>query len=295
MMGHRAIYHEGWRAVCPWPGPSFAEAGKGFGEPIDAHTLADLDAKGWELYHVAEDFAENHDVAAENREQLIALIGTWYAEAGKYEVLPIDGSGLARFALEKPSVAAPRDSMSYFPHTQSVPFFAAPRALNRPHSITAHVEVPEGGAEGVLLAQGTSAGGFAFYVKDGRLHYVHNWVGRELLRVSSDAEVTPGSHELRYEFEPHGQPEVSVGHGMPGNFQLYIDGKLVGDNDVPYTTLFAFNPGALTCGADPGSPVTDEYEAPFRFTGALHKVTVDLSGKLITDPEAELKLHMARQ
>ena len=82
---------------------------------------------------------------------------------------------------------------------------------------------------------------------------------------------------------------------MPGRFQLYIDGDLAGDMDVPYTTPFAFNPGALTCGADPGSTVTDDYKAPFRFTGTLHTVTVDLSGELIHDPEAELKLHMARQ
>ena len=295
MMGHRSIYHDGWRAVCPWPGPSFAEAGKGFGEPISADTLAQLDAQGWELYHVAEDPAECHDLAAEHRDRLIALIATWYVEAGKYDVMPVDGSGLARFVTEKPMIAAPRDRFVYYPDTQSVPFFAGARVLNRPHSITADVEIPEAGAEGVLLAQGTAAGGFAFYVKDRRLHYTHNWVGRELQQLASDVELTPGKHELRYEFEPHGQPDPSKGHGMPGRFQLYVDGTLAGDLDVPYTTPFAFNPGALTCGADPGSAVTDDYKAPFRFTGTLHTVTVDLSGELITDPEAELKLHMARQ
>ena len=295
MMGHRSIYHDGWRAVCPWPGPSFAEAGKGFGEPISAETLAQLDAQGWELYHVAEDPAECHDLAAEHRDRLIALIATWYVEAGKYDVMPVDGSGLARFVTEKPMIAAPRDSFVYYPDTQSVPFFAGARVLNRPHSITADVEIPEAGAEGVLLAQGTAAGGFALYVKDRRLHYTHNWVGRELQQLASDVELGPGKHELRYEFEPHGQPDPSKGHGMPGRFQLYIDGNLVGDMDVAYTTPFAFNPGALTCGADPGSTVTDDYKAPFRFTGTLHTVTVDLSGELIHDPEAELKLHMARQ
>ena len=111
----------------------------------------------------------------------------------------------------------------------------------------------------------------------------------------SDVEVEPGRHELRYEFEPHGKPDLAQGHGMPGRFQLYIDGKLAGDMDVAHTTPFAFNPGALTCGADPGSAVSDAYKAPNRFTGTIHTVTVDLSGELITDPEAELKLHMARQ
>ena len=295
MMGHRSIYHDGWRAVCPWPGPSFAEAGKPFGEPISADKLAELDAEGWELYHVAEDPAENHNLAAKHRDRLIALIATWYVEAGKYDVMPVDGSGLARFVTEKPMIAAPRDRFIYYPDTQSVPFFAGARVLNRPHSITAEVEIPEEGAEGVLLAQGTAAGGFSLYVKDRRLHYTHNWVGRELQHLASDAELTPGRHELRYEFEPTGQPDPTKGHGAPGRFQLYVDGKLAGDMDVAFTTPFAFNPGALTCGGDPGSAVTDDYKAPFRFTGTLHTVTVDLSGELIHDPEAELKLHMARQ
>jgi arylsulfatase len=244
---------------------------------------------------VAEDPAECHNLAAANRDRLIALIATWYVEAGKYDVMPIDGSGLGRFAAEKPLAAAPRDRFVYYPGTQSVPFFAGARVLNRPHSITADVEIPEEGAEGVLLAQGTAAGGFTFYVKDGQLQYTHNWVGREMMHVGSNGDLTPGRHALRYEFEPHGQPDVAKGHGMPGRLQLYIDGKLVAETDAPYTTPFAFNPGALTCGADPGSAVSNDYEAPFGFNGTLHTVTVDLSGELISDPEAELKLHMARQ
>jgi arylsulfatase A-like enzyme len=172
MFGHRAIYHDGWRAVCPWPGPSFAEAGMPWGQPITSETLSKLDATGWELYHVAEDFAETKNVAAENRDRLIAMIGTWYVEAGKYNVMPIDGSALARLVVEKPLIALPRDSYTYLPNTQSVAYFAAPKVLNRPHSITAEVEIPEQGAMGVLLSQGTAAGGYSFFIKDGKLRYV---------------------------------------------------------------------------------------------------------------------------
>jgi arylsulfatase len=295
MMGHRAIDHDGWRAVCPWPGPSFTEAGAGFGNPISADTLSELDAEGWELYHVAEDFAENHNVAADNRDRLIAMIATWYVEAGKYQVMPIDGSGLARMVAEKPLIALPRDTYTYLPNTQSVPNFAAPRVLNRPHSITADVEIPEQGAEGVLLSQGTAAGGYSFYVKDGKLRYVHNYVGRQLLEVESDDVVPAGKHELRFEFEPTGPPDLAQGKGAPGRMQLYIDGALVGNAEAPITTPFMFNPGALTCGANPGSPVTPDYEGPFEFTGTLHSVTLDVSGELIDDPEAELRAHMVRQ
>src|SRR5512135_345523 len=295
MIGLRAIYHDGWRAVCPWPGPSFTEAGKGFGEPISADTLSALDATGWELYHVAEDFAENHNVAADHRDRLIAMIATWYVEAGKYQVMPIDGSGLARMVAEKPLIALPRDSYTYRPNTQPIPNFAAPRVLNRPHSITAEVEIPEEGAEGVLLSQGTAAGGYSFYVKDGKLRYVHNYVGRQLLEVESEDVLPAGKHELRFEFEPTGEPDLAQGKGAPGRLQLYLDGSLVGNADAALTTPFMFNPGALTCGANPGSPVTPDYEGPFTFTGTLHGVTLDVSGELIHDHEAELRVHLARQ
>jgi arylsulfatase A-like enzyme len=295
MLGHRAIYHDGWRAVCAWPGPSFAEAGMGFGQPISSETLSALDAKGWELYHVAEDFAETRNVAAENRDRLIAMIGTWYVEAGKFNVMPIDGSGLARIVVEKPQIALPRDSYTYLPDTQSVPSSAAPQVLNRPHSITADVEIPEQGAEGVLLSQGTAAGGYSFFIKDGKLRYVHNYVGRKLLGVESEDAVPAGKHELRFEFEPTGKPDMQQGRGAPGRLQLYVDGSLVGDADADVTTPFVFNPGALTCGANPGSPVTPDYVGPFTFTGTLHRVTLDVSGELIHDPETELRVHLARQ
>ncbi|MGZ4436412.1 MAG: arylsulfatase [Nocardioidaceae bacterium] len=295
MLGHRAIYHDGWRAVCPWPGPSFTEAGVGFGQPISADKLTELDAGGWELYHVAEDFAETHDLAREHRDKLIALIGMWYAEAGKYGVLPVDGSGLERVIVEKPQAAVPRDRYVYRPNTQSIPFAAAPRVLNRPHSITADVQLPESGAEGVLLCQGSAAGGYSLFVQQGRLHYVHNYVGRAMYKVSSPEPLPPGAHTLRFEFEPTSAPDLAHGRGAPGRFQLYVDDRLVADADAPVTTPFVLNPGALTCGANPGSPVCPDYPSPFRFTGTLHTVTVDVSGELITDSESEMRAAMGRQ
>jgi arylsulfatase A-like enzyme len=295
MLGHRAIYHDGWRAVCPWPGPSFKEAGKGVGEPISASQLTDLDLSGWELYHVAEDFSETHNLAAENPAKLTEMIGRWYVEAGNYDVMPIDGTLLARALTEKPLAAPARDRYVLYPGTQSIPFLAAARVLNRPHSITARVEIPAQGAEGVLLCQGCGTGGYSLFVKDGTLQYVHNYVARELFRVKSDTPVEPGTHELRFEFEPTGQPDMANGRGTPGRFQLYIDKSLVANAEIPYTTLIAFNPGAMTCGANPGSAVTPDYETPFAFTGTIENVIVDLSGELIADDEAELRLHLARQ
>ena len=296
MIGHRSIYHDGWRAVCPWPGPSYAEAKQPFGAPISADTLSELDATGWELYHVDDDFAETKNVAADNRDRLIALIGTWYAEAGKYNVFPVDGSALARLLAERPLLAAPRDRYIYYPNTQSVPYFAAPKLLNRPHSITADVEIPAtGDAEGVLLCQGTVAGGFSFYIKGGKLSYVHNYVAQDHFKVQSTDTVPPGRHELRFEFEPTGELNLLEGKGSPGRLQLYIDRELVGEADAPYTTPMMLNPGGLTCGSNPGSPITHDYHSPFTFTGTIHTVTVDVSGELIVDAEAEVRAVMARQ
>ena len=295
MFGHRAIDHDGWRAVCPWPGPSFAEAGKPFGTPITMADLDDLDAHHWELYHVAEDVAETRNVAEEHRSKLIEMIAMWYVEAGRYNVLPIDGSALERLMLERPQIADARTSYTFRPNTQVLPAAVAPRVLNRPHSITADLEIPPGGAEGVLLCQGTNAGGWSFYVKDNHLHYAHNYVQRTLHHVASGETVPEGRHVLRFEFEPTGGPDIAAGKGSPGRAQLYVDDRLVGEIEMPFTTPVAFNPGGMCCGANPGSAVTPDYVAPFRFTGTLHSVTVDMSGDLIVDAPSEMRMHMARQ
>ena len=96
MFGHRSIYHDGWRAVCPWPGDSFKESGLAFGAPITHDKLTELDAKNWELYHIEKDWAENHNLAGKQRDKLIEMIAMWYVEAGKYHVLPIDSRGTLR-------------------------------------------------------------------------------------------------------------------------------------------------------------------------------------------------------
>jgi arylsulfatase len=295
MFGHRAIDHDGWRAVCPWPGPSFAEAGKPFGSPITADTLSHLDADSWELYHVAEDFAETRDIADQHRDKLIALIAQWYVEAGKYGVLPIDSSAIERLMTERPQLTKDRTSYTFRPGTQSLPAAVAPRVLNRPHSITADVEIESGGAEGVLLCQGSNSAGFTFYLKDGRLHYAHNYVGRAVYTVSSPDPVPEGRHQLRFEFEPTDKPDIAQGKGAPGRAQLYVDGELVAETDLPVTTPVMFMPGGMSCGSNAGSPVAPDYRSPFRFTGTLHSVTVDVSGDLIVDTDSELRAALSRQ
>jgi arylsulfatase A-like enzyme len=296
MFGHRSLHHDGWRAVCPWPGTSFTESGLGFGAPLSHDELTELDAKGWELYHVAEDFAETNNLAETERARLIAMIGMWYAEAGKYHVLPIDSRGTLRLGDERPQIAADRTRYIYYPGTQVVPGNAAPRVLNRAHSVTAEVEIPKAGAEGVLFAMGGNDGGFSFYVKDGKLRYAYNYVAQAHYYVGAQDPVPAGHHFLSCEFTPTGKADPGKGIGTPGTLRLLVDGKEVGRGDLPVTIPLVMGLGAgASVGADPGSPTTPEYKPPFKFTGTIKRVQVDLSGESIEDKAARFRATMARQ
>ena len=296
MFGHRSIYHDGWRAVCPWPGTSFVESGLQFGAPIDAAKLTELDATAWELYHIENDVAENHNVAAQHRDKLIEMVGRWYVEAGKYDVLPVDSRGTLRFADERPEIAKDRTRYTYYPGTQTIPPNSSPKILNRSHAFEADVVIPAGGAEGVLLSAGGVDGGFTFFVKDGRLQYDYNYLTLQHFHVESASSLPDGRHKLRFEFEPTGKPDIAEGKGSPGKAQLYVDGKLVGQGDLPVTIPLSLSlTGGFQCGADSGSPVTDAYIGPFPFSGTLNSVIVDVSGELIEDDEATMKKLLARQ
>src|SRR5260370_26598956 len=134
MFGHRSIYHNGWRAVCPYPGPSFAEAPVPLGTPITEDKLRELDAKHWELYNVEEDPAETKDLAQNERARMIEMIAMWYVEAGKYKVLPIDSRLTLRFADELPQLARNRTTYNYYANTSAEPEKVCATVLNRPPS-----------------------------------------------------------------------------------------------------------------------------------------------------------------
>ena len=190
---------------------------------------------------------------------------------------------------ERPQIAESRDRYVYRPGTQTVPFFAAPGCSTVPthHCRRRH---PTGGAEGVLLCQGTRVGGWSFYIKDGKLHYAHNYRTCHL-HGGVGRPVPAGRHELRFEFEPTDKPDVAHGKGTPGRAQLYIDRHLVGQTDLPVTTPSPPSRCAQLrrqprLGGDPGLP------GAVPFTGTLYSVTVDLSGDLIVDSEAEIRMAM---
>jgi arylsulfatase A-like enzyme len=289
MFAHRAIYHDGWRAVCPFPGTSFTEAKAFFGQlALTEDKLRELDAKGWELYNVVVDPAETNNLADTHRDKLIEMIALWYTEAGKYDVFPLDSRGTARFADERPQLTKDRQIYVYYPRTQVVPENVAVKVLNRAHRLVAEVDIPKGGAEGVLVCHGSNAGGYALFVKGNKLHYVHNYVGAQEFHVESSESVPEGRSSLRYEFEPTGKPDIARGKGAPGRAQLYINDRLVGQADLPFTVpLIMALGGGLCVGRNPGSSVSQLYGPPFGFTGTIFKVTADVSGQMLQDTEEE--------
>src|SRR5947207_973697 len=136
---------------------------------------------------------------------------------------------------QRPELTKDRDKYKYFPGTSAVPGEAAVNVLNRPHSITAHIEIPKEGAEGVLLSHGGNSGGYSLFIKDKKLHYAYNYVDAQRFLISSTENVPTGAVEVRFKFEPTGKPDVANGKGGPGRVQLYINGELVGQGNLPVT------------------------------------------------------------
>ena len=296
MFGHRALYHDGWRAVCPWPGSSFVASGRRFGDPITDDILTELDAHGWELYNLNDDFAETTNLAVQERDRLIAMISLWYVEAGRYNVLPIDSRGTQRFAEERPQIAADRQRYVYYPGTQMVPTNAAPRVLNRPHSISVELEVPEGSADGVLFSMGGNDGGFALYVQNGQLTYGYNYVADTYFYVRCGEPLPSGHHIVSMEFIPTGPAALARGRGTPATVTQFVDGQPMAEGKLPVTIPLSLGLAAgVAVGADPGSPTMPDYQPPFAYGGSVKRALVDVSGAPVADQLERMREILARQ
>jgi arylsulfatase len=283
MLGNRAIYHRGWKAAT-----YHGTQGMIYDGVTDPSKHFDEDR--WELYHVEEDFSEAHDLADEYPEKVRELEAVWWAEAGRYDVLPLDARTLGR-ATGRPRPA--RKRFVYYPSPTGVEGAAAANVRNRPHTITAEVEIPAAGAEGVLLAEGGRFGGYSLYVRDRQLCYAYNFLGRERWHVRSEGQLPAGRSILQLSFEKTGDQPFGAG----GIVKLFVNGKIAGEGKLPRTVPFMFALGqGLQCGRDGGNPVTEEYASPFEFTGILRRVIVDLSGpEPPRDLMQELEIELARQ
>jgi arylsulfatase A-like enzyme len=283
MFCNRGIYHNGWTAVTrhslPW----------------DPTTPPDFDADVWELYG-PDDWTQAHDLAAEQPERLAALQRAWLIEVSKYNVLPLDDRRVERFNSDiagRP-VLVRGNSQILFGGMSRLSENSVLNLKNKSHSVTAEVEVPEGGAGGVIIAQGGEFGGWALYMVEGRPRYCYNLFGVARYMVGGDDQVGAGTHQLRVEFAYDGG-----GLGKGGTASLFVDGTKVGEGRLDATVPMVFSADETAdLGSDTGSPVADDYPADSRFTGSVAWVQLDIGGDdhdhLISADE-RMRVAMSRQ
>ncbi len=271
MFGNRAIYHDGWIAACrhgrlPW-------------QQIPS---SDFNLDTWELYNIEDDFSEYVDMAAKEPEKLKELQDLFYAEAGKFGVLPLDDRFIERAnpAL-RPSLIQGRTEFTYYEGSYRVAESCSPNIKNRSHAITAHVDLPADGGDGVLVAAGGVVGGYTLYVKDRKPVYEYNWFTQERTKVAGASPLPVGPCTIRMEFAYDGG-----GFGKGGTVTLSINGKEVGKGRVERTEPARFSADeTFDVGCDTGSPVSEDYQSPFAFTGTLKKVEIKLEEEPLTPAE----------
>ena len=250
-MGHRGLWADGWKIS------TYHQQGK----PIDDDE--------WGLYHLESDFSECHDLAAEHPEKLRELIDAWWVEAGQNGVLPLDDRTIELFgAAPRPGTVHARKDYVYYPPIAHIPADACPPLGGRDWTVTAEIEVADASAEGVLYARGAHNVGHSFFVKDGALHFDYNALGAHS-RVTAPLALAAGRHELAGRFDRTGKGGVLT---------LVVDGRDVASVEVPKIVRMLGSTG-LDIGRDALSPVVDDYDAPFPFTGSIDRVTFSIRSR----------------
>jgi arylsulfatase len=258
MFGSRGLYHEGWKAVTFHPFVDLYQEGRNPDQDYDDDT--------WELYHVASDPSETEDLAASNPERVAAMERMWWEEAAKYKVLPVDHR-LIDALMDPRRNPVSRASHTLHPFGAILPEYRVTPLRGRAHSVMATVDVPPGGASGVIVAMGTVLGGWSFHVLDGTLRYVNNFVGASVDVIAAAERLPIGRHAVAFAFVP----------GTPSVVTLTVDGVVVASGPVPRVPISRYNltGGGLTCGWEQGPAVGPGYQAPFRFTGTLEQVVLE--------------------
>jgi len=281
MLGTRGIWHDGWFANTVHPA---APSG-----------WSHFDDDRWELYHIAEDRSQTRDLAAQHPEKLEELKALWFAEAQKYNGLPLSDLNVFEMVGRwRPGLAGDRSSYVYYPHTAPVSMGACVMIGGRSFSVLADVVVDGPDVSGVLLKQGAGHGGYVLFVADGRLQFVYNFFGELEQRVIAPDPVPTGHHILGVGYARTG---VEGTHTPVGDVTLYVDGAAVatlpGVKAHPFT--FGLAGGGVSVGRNLGQPVSTAYRAPFEFRGGtIQRVVVDVSGSPYVDAERQLAAAFAR-
>ena len=264
LMGNRGIYHDGWVACTtpmrpPWQQAEFT------GDVITGYA--------WELYHVEEDFSQAVNLAKQNPDKLLELQLLFYAEAAKYNVLPLDDSTLARLDVSiRPSLTRGRTEFIYSEGLTRIPEGAAPDVKNKSFRITADVVLPKGDEQGIVLTQGGLSAGYALLFKGGRPMFHYNFLNIAHFNIAATDALLPGKHTVVFDFKYDGG-----GIGRGGTGTISVDGAQVAQGRIDRTVPIRFSfDETLDIGEDTGTPVSETYDVPFRFTGTIEKVVVTL-------------------
>ena len=269
MLAMRGIYHEGWMASTTPPFVPWAAF-----EGLPQKAPKDLvNGYTWELYNLADDPTQAEDIAAKHPQKLAEMQKLFMAEAAKHDVLPLDNRTLPRFILPKPSATGGRTRFTYAGEISNIPKGGAPSVLDRSYTITAEVEIPAGGADGMLVTDGGRFGGYGLYVLKGKPVFVYNFVNLERFRWETKEALAPGKHTIVFDFAYDG-----IGFGLGGRGRLSVDGKVVDEKRIGKTMPFMFpEDETFDVGVDTRTPIDDrDYQVPFRFAGKLAKLTVEL-------------------
>ncbi|WP_166360325.1 arylsulfatase [Pseudomonas akapageensis] len=266
MFGNRAIYHDGWIAATTPPASPWLMGSVKLPEDV-------VDGYTWELYNLTEDYSESNDLAAKNPDKLRELQDLFMVEATKYNVFPLDNSVLTRLITPRPSATAGRNVFTYSGEMAGLPYGDAPSILNKSYTITAEVEVPQDGGDGMIATMGGRFGGYGLYLLKGKPVFTYNLVDLERFRWEGDQPLTAGKHTIVFDFKYDGP-----GLGKGGTGVLKVDNKEVASNQIPHSIPFLMTiDETFDVGLDLRSPVDDkDYQVPFRFTGKIDKLTIKL-------------------
>jgi arylsulfatase A-like enzyme len=285
MFVNRGIYHKGWTAVTrhsiPWK----------------ATEMPAYDDDVWELY-APDDWTQAHDLAGDQPQKLAELQRLFLIEAGRYNVLPLDDRRFERFNPElagRPQLIHGKSQLLYGGMGR-LSENSVLNVKNKSHAVTAQIEVPEGGAEGVIVAQGGAYAGWSLYLHDGRPAYCYNFFGLQRFKVYGEQPVPAGEHQIRVEFAYDGE-----GLGKGGDVTLYVDGEEVGEGRVEHTVPMMFSADeTLDLGRDSATPVSDDHGTDNGFTGRVLWVQIDVDEAAedldhLISAEERLRIAMARQ
>jgi arylsulfatase len=274
MMGDHAIYSDGWMLSTKVIRPPWDVIGTVNPDPLNNVT--------WELYDLTKDWTQSDDVAAKYPDKVKQMKQTFLTEAKKYQVLPLDASVATRLVAPRPNITAGRTEFVYTHPMTGLPQGDSPLLLNCSYTITADIEVPEGGAEGMLVTSGGRFGGWGFYLLKGKPVFTWNLVDLNRPKWQGPDALAPGKHTVEFDFKYDGLGPGTLafnsmsGIGRPGTGVLKVDGKEVANQKMEHTIPLILQwDESMDFGSDTGTPVDDQdYQCPFPFTGKFDKITI---------------------